>query len=481
MNYRIVLKSLGVLLICEAVSMLFALIVSLIYKESISAFLYSIGITLFAGLVMFKIKPLSQSIYARDGFVIVGLGWVMVSFFGCLPFYISGTIPVLINSFFESVSGFTTTGASILIEIESLPKGILFWRSFTHWVGGMGVLMLALAILPSVGARTLHIMRAESPGPNPGKLVPRISQTAKILYSIYFSITVIEIILLFIAGLPLYDSFIHAFGTAGTGGFSNRNLSVGAYGNIYVEIIITVFMLIFGANFALYFQILKGNSKSILKNEEFRFYLGVVFFSIAIVTINLTGLFDSIGQSLRYSSFQVASILTTTGYTTADFNQWPILSKMLLLLLMFVGGCAGSTGGAMKNIRILMLFKIIKTEIMKLVHPKAVHPVKIDGKAVDGGTVNGVKVFFITYIFIFVASILIISLDGKDIATTISSVAATIGNIGPGLGEVGATGNYFHMSVLSKLVLSFCMIVGRLEVFPILLLFVPAFWKKVNI
>jgi len=473
---------LGILLVCEALSMLPSLVVALIYREAGgAAFIYSILIILAVGFPLVFVKPYTSNFYARDGFAIVAIGWILISFFGSLPAFISGAIPSLVDSFFESISGFTTTGASILKEIESLPKGILFWRSFTHWVGGMGVLMLTLAILPSVGGRTQHIMKAESPGPNPGKLVPKIGQTAKILYGIYLAISVVEIVLLLVSGMPLYDSFIHTFGTAGTGGFSNMNASVGSYNNIAAEIIITVFMLIFGANFALYYQILKGYPRAPFKNEEFRFYIGVAVVSMILVAANINGsVFKSLWESLRHSSFQVASILTTTGYTTSNFDAWPMFSRIVLLILMFIGGCSGSTGGAIKNIRVLLLIKTMKQELMKIIHPRAVHPVKIDGKVVEEETLTRVMAFFFMYMFVFVFAVLIVSTDGKDIATTVSSVAATIGNIGPGLGLVGAVGNYSDMSVLSKLVLSFCMIVGRLEVYPILLLLVPSFWKKVN-
>lgn len=483
MNFKIVLKSLGIVLLIEAAFMLPSLVVAVLYKgNDIFAFLFSILVIMLCGTLLSLIKPKELTIYARDGFAIVGLGWMFISFFGGLPFLISGAIPSLVDSLFESVSGFTTTGASILSQIEGLPRGILFWRSFTHWIGGMGVLVLTLAILPSIGARAMNIMKAESPGPTPGKLVPRVGQTAKILYTIYFFITLIEIILLKLAGMPLYDSCIHAFGTAGTGGFSNMNSSIGAYNNVYIDIIITVFMLIFGVNFTLYYHLIKGNIKQILENEELRLYLGITAASIILVTINIYGsVFQSIAQSFRYSSFQIASILTTTGYSTADFNQWPVFSRIILLMLMFIGGCAGSTGGGMKNIRILMLSKIVKRELIKLVHPRAVYSIRIDGKRVEEDVLTGVSFFFFAYVMIFAVAVLIVSIDGKDIVTSTSAVIATIGNIGPGLGMVGPMGNYSEMSTLSKLTLSMCMVIGRLEIFPILLLFVPSFWKKVSI
>jgi trk system potassium uptake protein TrkH len=483
MNFKLVLRSLGVLLICEAFAIAIPVIVAAIYREpSIEAFIYTFFLLLAAGLPLLLIKPENKKIYSRDGFAIVALGWILISFFGSLPFFFSGVIPSPVDCLFESISGFTTTGATILTQVEGLPKSILFWRSFTHWIGGMGVLMLALAIIPSAKSRALHIIKAESPGPNPGKLVPKIGQTAKILYGIYMAITAVEIILLVVAGMPLFDSLVHAFGTAGTGGFSIKNASIGAYNNVYIEIIISVFMLLFGVNFALYYRALKGDFKSIFKDEELRFYIGVTAVSIVLITFNTMGnVFASLGESLRHSSFQVASIITTTGYTTTNFDLWPMFSKIILLILMFIGGCAGSTGGAIKNIRILLLLKILKRELVKIIHPRAVNSVKIGGKNVEEETLTGVLTFFYIYIFIFIWAVLIVSLDGKDIGTTISSVAATIGNIGPGIGEVGAAGNFHGLSVLSKLTLSLCMIIGRLEIFPILLLMVPSFWKKASI
>lgn len=483
MNSLMVLKNLGVLLICEAIAMIPSLIVAVNYKGSdVNAFLYTILVLVFLGGISRFIKPKNNNIYARDGFAIVAFGWILVSFFGALPFYFSGAIPSLIDSFFEASSGFTTTGASILKAIEGLPHGILFWRSFTHWVGGMGVLVLTLAILPSVGAGTLQIMKAESPGPSPGKLVPRVKETAKILYGIYLVITVLEIVLLMMAGMSLYDAFIHAFGTVGTGGFSNKNLSVGAYNNILVEVIISIFMFICGANFTLYYQALKGNIKGIFKDEEFRLYAGIVIVSILLITFNLTGsIFNSFGESLRHASFQVNSVITTTGYATVDFNTWPVFSKIILFVLMFIGGCAGSTGGAIKNIRILILFKTMKRELLKIIHPRAVYSIKIGGKTINEKTLSEILTFFFMYIFVFITAVIIVALDGKDIVTTLSSVAATLGNIGPGFELVGPAGNFSELSQLSKMVLSFCMLIGRLEIYPILLLLVPSFWKKVNI
>lgn len=483
MNFRVVSKVLGMLLVCEALLMLPALAVATYFQgPDIKAFALSILIIGINGIPLTFIKTGKRSIYARDGFAIVALGWILLSFFGSLPFVISGAIPSYIDAFFETSSGFTTTGASILTQIEGLPRGILFWRSFTHWVGGMGVIVLTLAILPSIGTGAIQMMKAESPGPNPGKLVPRLGETAKILYSIYLVITLAEIILLKLAGMTLYDACIHTFGTVGTGGFSNMNLSVGEYNNIYVEMIIVTFMFICGANFTLYYQMLKGNLAAPFKDEEFRFYFGTVALAILLVTINLHGtVFNSLWESLRHSSFQVVSVISTTGFVTTDFEKWGMFSKVILFMLMFLGGCAGSTGGAIKNIRFLLLFKVMKRELLQIIHPKAVYTVRLGGKAVDERTLAEVLGFFFMYIMIYIAAVLIVSLDNLDWATTISSVAATLGNVGPGFGIVGATGNYASMSDFTKIVLSLCMIIGRLEIYPVLLLGVPSFWKRVNI
>lgn len=483
MNYRMIFKSLGTVLCIEAACMVPALLVSLIYWQGdMVSFLLSILILTVCGLGLRQIKTVTNDIYLRDGFAIVAFAWLLVSIFGALPFLISGAIPSVMDALFESVSGFSTTGSTILREVESLPKGILFWRSSTHWMGGMGVLVLMLAIMPSVKGNTLHIMKAESPGPAPGKFVPKMGQVAKILYGMYVVLTMVEVIFLLVGGMSLYDSLIHAFGTAGTGGFSSRNASIGAYGSVYIEIVITVFMLLFGVNFTVYYTLLKGNVKSILKDEELRFYLGTVLVMIALIALNIKGtVFKSIGETIRYSSFQVSSIITTTGYATTDFNLWPLFSQWLIVLLMLTGASAGSTGGGMKCIRIILLFKIIKREITKIIHPRSVQTVKINGSAVDEEILSGIMAFFFIYIAIFAASTAVVSLDNKDMVSSTTAVLSAISNIGPGLGIVGPTGNFADFSIISKAVLSLCMIIGRLEIYPILLLLCPTSWKRVNI
>ncbi|HOL91258.1 MAG TPA: TrkH family potassium uptake protein [Clostridiales bacterium] len=483
MNYKLIFSNLGTVLAIEAALMIPSLLVSVIYgQDDVYAFLISITILIIAGFLLHLLKPKDSQMYARDGFATVALSWFFVSLFGSLPFLISGAVTSPMDAFFESVSGFTTTGATILTEVESLPRGILFWRSFTHWVGGMGVLALMLAVLPSVKPNSVHMLVAESPGPNPGKLVPKIKQTVKILYMIYTAMTLVQVVLLIISGMPVYDSIVHALGTAGTGGFSIKNTSIGAYNNVFAEIIIAVFMLLYGTNFSLYYQAIKGNIRSFLRDAEFRFYFGTVLVSIILITIDLTGkVFGSFWESLRYSSFQVSSIISTTGYSTADFNLWPSFSKAILVLLMFIGASAGSTAGGMKCIRIVLLMKLVRREIHRIIHPRSVYTVKIGGKTVNDDVLSGVTVFFYTFILIFAVALLIVSVEGKDMVSNFTAVAACIGNIGPGLGIVGPMGNFSAYSAISKAVFSFCMFAGRLEIFPVLLLFAPAFWKKVNI
>jgi len=478
-----IFKSIGTVLCIEAACMLPSLLISFIYHEkAATSLIISILITAVIGFVLSRIRASESSIYARDGFAIVALSWILMSIFGAIPFVISGVIPNFADALFECASGFSTTGATILKEIESLPKSILFWRSFTHWVGGMGVLVFMIAILPSVKANTINILKAESPGPSPGKLVPKIHQTAEILYIIYFVLTAIEVLLLIAGGMPLYDALIHAFGTAGTGGFSNRNANIAAYNSVYIDVVITVFMLIFGINFTLYYTILKKNIKSALQDEELRFYLGVVITAIILITFNIYGtVYHSIGESLRYASFHVSSIITTTGFSTADFNLWPRFSQVILVLLMFIGGNAGSTAGGIKCIRMVLLFKIIKREITKINHPRAIQAVKVNGRIVDENILSGVMAFFFFFMVITALSVLLVSLDGYDLVTTSTAVFTCINNVGPGLGMVGPAGNFADLSNLSKVVLTICMIAGRLEIYPIMLLFFPSSWKRGSI
>ena len=480
MNITAILNIIGHVMKYEIILLLIPFFVALFYGQGDSnAFLYTVLLMIPIALILIKIKGKKNEIYAKEGFLTVGLAWIVISFFGALPFVFSGAIPSLVDAFFETSSGFTTTGASILTEIQSLPKGILFWRSFTHWVGGMGFLIFILALMPTFSGNTIHLLKAESPGPTPGKIVPKIKQTAKILYAIYFVLTLIETIFLKSAGLSWYDSIIHALGTAGTGGFSNMNASVAAFNNPAVEWIITIFMLLFGVNFVLYFQLIRGNVKAFFKSEELKWYLIAVFASIIIIAVNIIPFnHGDVTKSIRDSAFQVSSIVTTTGYATVNFNLWPTLSKVILIMLMFMGAMAGSTGGGIKTIIIVIIFKAIRREIDKILHPRRVKSVKIDGNVVEEETISGVFLFIFAYIIISLIAIFIVSFDNFDVTTTVTSVIATLSNIGPGLEMVGPAGNFSAFSDLSKLVLSFCMLAGRLEIYPMLILFSPSLWKK---
>ena len=478
MNFKLVFRIVGASLLLEAAAMVLPLIVALIYGEDIGPFILTIAILLIVGLASVFLLKAKREFYAREGFFTVGLIWVLFSAFGALPFRFSGLFGNYVNCFFECASGFTTTGASILTAIEGLPYGLLFWRSFTHWLGGMGVLVLTAALLPSLGISSNHLIRAESPGPVKSKLVPRASQSSKILYAIYLALTVIQTVLLRIAGMPWYDSLIHAFGTAGTGGFSIKNNSVAFYQSPAIEIIITIFMLLFSVNFAMYFLLLTRKFKQVLKSDELRFFLAVVLVSIVLISVNIAPDFARTGDAVRAAAFQVSTIISTTGYSSVDFNLWPEFSKLLLVILMLIGACAGSTGGGIKCSRVLVLFRSAKREISSIIHPRSVSVVRLDGEPLTENTVRTTQSFFILYLFLIFASALVVGIDNFSFGTTITAVIACVSNIGPGLEAVGPMGNYAAFSNLSKLVLSFCMILGRLEMFPILVLFSRRAWKK---
>ena len=478
MNFKTVFRVAGFTLLVEAAAMLLPMGVALYYGEDPSPFLKTIGIMVVLGMLSVFALRGQRKFFAREGFFSVGLIWVLSGVFGALPFWFSGQFGSYVDCFFETISGFTTTGSTILTVIEGLPLGLLFWRSFTHWLGGMGVLILTTALLPFLGINSTHLIRAESPGPVKSKLVPRASQSSKILYAIYLALTVIQVFCLRIAGMPLYDSFIHAFGTAGTGGFSNRNLSVGAYGNPTFEIIITIFMILFSLNFALYFLVLTGKIKQALKSDELRFFLAVTAIATAIISINIAASMPTYADAVRTAAFQVASVISTTGFATADFNRWPELSRMLLVILMFIGACAGSTGGGMKCSRILVILRTIKAQVRSIIHPRAVSVVKLDGAPLSDSTVRTIYTYFATYIIITFASALVVGLDNFSFGTTLTAVITCISNVGPGLEAVGPMGNFAAFSPLSKLVLSMCMVIGRLEIFPILVLFSRSAWKR---
>ena len=478
MNNRMIAYIIGRILLTEAALLVLPLLVTVLYGESPVPFLIPILLLALCGGAMGWKKPKSTALYARDGLAVVALAWICMSLFGALPFVLSGDIPNYVDAFFETVSGFTTTGSSILTEIEPLSRGGLFWRSFTHWVGGMGVLVFVMAILPMNDGHGMHLMRAEVPGPTVGKLVSRMSDTAKILYSIYLVMTVVEIVLLLVGGMPLYDAAIHAFGTAGTGGFSCRNLSVGAYDSVYFDVVIGVFMLLFGVNFNLYYFLLIRRFRDVLHSEELRAYLLIVAASVLAIAVNISHLYQSFAASLRYAFFQVSSIITTTGYATADFNAWPAFSKAILVILMFVGACAGSTGGGMKVARIVILAKSSVCDMRKMLHPNAVATVRFEGKPIGEKNIRSVHLFLTVYLIVFTISCLLLSLEEMDLVTTFTAVAACMNNIGPGLEVVGPMGNFAAFSPWAKVLLSFDMLVGRLEIFPMLLLFAPSIWKR---
>ena len=478
MNYQMIGYVIGRILVTEAALLALPAVTALTYGESLRPFLLTALLLVAVGLVMGRKKPARTALYARDGFAVVALAWLLMSAFGALPFVLSGDIPFYVDAFFETVSGFTTTGASILTEIEPLHRGILFWRSFTHWVGGMGVLVFVMAILPMTDGHGMHLMRAEVPGPSVGKLVSRMSDTAKILYGIYLVLTVIEIILLMVGGMPLFDSCIHAFGSAGTGGFSNRNLSVGAYDNAYFDVVIGVFMLLFGVNFNLHYFLLIKRFKDVFHSEELRAYLGIVAAAVIAIAVDILHIYGSVGKSLCYAFFQVSSIITTTGFATADFNTWPTFSKGILVVLMFIGACAGSTGGGVKVARVVILVKSSLADMRKMLHPNAIATVRFEGKPLTERSVRGVHVFISVYVLVFAVSFLLLTLEGFDLVTTFTALAACINNIGPGLEVVGPMGNYAQFSPWAKLLLSFNMLVGRLEIFPMLLLCAPSIWKR---
>ena len=478
MNFKLILRITGATLLIEAATMAVPLGVALIYREDPLPFLMAIAVLLCLGLPLRFLLKSGRAFFAREGFCAVALIWVLLSAFGALPFWFSGQFGSYVDCLFETASGFTTTGSTILTAIEGLPYGLLFWRSFTHWLGGMGVLILAVALLPSLGVSSTFLIRAESPGPIASKLVPKASHSSKILYTIYLALTVLQTVLLRLAGLPWYDSLIHAMGTAGTGGFSNRNASVGAYGNPAVEIIITVFMLLFSVNFSLYFLLLCRKFKQVLKSDELRFFLIVVAAATVLIAVNIAPMYAGIGETVRTSAFQVASIISTSGFATADFNLWPEFSKIVLLILMFIGACAGSTGGGMQCARILVLMKTLRREIRTIIHPRAVAVVKLDGEAVPERTLGSIHAFFVAYMVCLFIAALVVGLDNFTLGTTLTAVVTCLSNVGPGLEAVGPMGNFAAFSPLSKLMLSLCMIVGRLEIFPMLVLFSRNAWKR---
>ncbi len=479
MNKKMVLNILGKILWAEAMLLVLPLIVSIIYGNSCTvAFLITIAVAIITALpLIIFCKTENKRIYSKEGFVIVSLAWIIMSVIGTLPFVISGEIPSFVDAFFETVSGFTTTGASILTDVESMSEGLLFWRSFTHWIGGMGVLVFVLALSQELPDRSIHIMRAEMPGPIVDKLVPKAKETAKILYLIYVVLTLAEIVILVLCKMPLFEAVVHAFGTAGTGGFGIKADSVTSYSPA-IQWVIAVFMFIFGINFNLFYLIILKRIKSVFRSSELWVYVGVAVVSCALITFNIYDSCEGLSEALRLSAFQVSSVMTTTGYATADFNMWQGFSKTLLLVLMFMGACAGSTAGGLKVSRVIILVKGMRRELHRLLHPRSVRTLKLEGKRLDEQTLSSANSYLTVYVASVVVIFLLLSIDKFDIETNFSATVACFNNIGPGLGAVGPAGNFSEYSVFSKLILTAAMLLGRLEIFPLLLCFSPATWLK---
>lgn len=480
MNYSIVIKVVGYILMVESALMLPSLFISMYTQEwDRAAFLITILLTLAVGFILSRKKSSRNSIFIRDGLAIVSLAWILASMFGALPLYLSKGTPTYINALFEIVSGFTTTGATVIANVEGLPHGILFWRSFTHWIGGMGILVFTLALLPALGVTGFQLYKAESPGPVAGKIAPRLKNTAKILYTIYFGITIIQVLLLKIGGMTWFESFVYTFGSVGTGGFSTKNNSVAYYDSTYIHLVIGFFMTISAINFSNYYLLLKGKVREFLQDEEMKLYLGIQAGAVILMAINLyLTSYDSLGLAFRDSYFQASSIMTTSGYSTVDFDQWSFFNKTILVTLMLVGGSAGSTAGGMKVIRILILFKMVKREIVRIFHPRSIVPIKVGGKVVPNEVISSIFSFTALYMIIFIASVILISLEGVDFESSISSVASALGNIGPGLAFTGPTRTFGEYSQVSIFYFTFLMLIGRLELYTVLALLAPRRWSN---
>lgn len=477
MNYRMICRVLSTILLCLAGLLLLPLIAGLCYGENVLNFAISIAVAASSGALLRLLRPRDSRLFARDGFAIVGLGWILMALIGALPFVISGSIPNYFDAVFETVSGLTTTGASVLNDIEAMPRGDMFWRQFTHWIGGMGVLVFIMAVLPGSNEHSMHIMRAEVPGPTVGKLVPRARQTATILYLIYIALTLAETVFLLCGGMNFYDALLHAFATAGTGGFSTKAASIAAFDSLYIELVTATFMILFGVNFNLYFLLLIKRGKDVVKNEELHWYLGIVAAAVLAIALGISKLYGGFGLALRHSYFYVASIISTTGFCTVDYTVWPEYCKWILVLLMFTGACAGSTGGGLKISRIAILSKTAQVEIKQTAHLQSVSLVQMDGRRVSDGTIKAVSVYFAQYIFFLLLFTFIVSLDGYDIATNFTAALSCLSNIGPGMSLIGPTGNFDIFSHAVKVALSLAMLIGRLEIYPILVLFSRHAWR----
>lgn len=480
MNYKMIAYLLGNILHIEGLLLIVPVAVAFGFREELSAtaFIASAVVCLIAGAVLKSREPKDVRIYGREGFIVAALSWIVMSFFGAIPFYLTRSIPGFINCYFETVSGFTTTGATVLTEIEHLPNSILFWRCFTHWIGGMGILVFMLAIMPLSDDRTMHLMRAEAPGPLVSKLVPRVKSTAKILYIIYVVLTILEIILLYAGGMSFFDSVIHAISTAGTGGFSNKNNSIAAYNSRYFEYVIAVFMLLFSINFNLYYLMIMRDFKNVWRNEELRMFLMIVAIATLLITTNIYDYYPTLEAAFRHAIFQVAAIMSTTGFVTANFDLWPEFSKTILFCLLFLGACGGSTAGGIKVSRFVILVKMVSREIRHIVHPRSVNLIKLDGFKIESEVTRSVASFIILYVLILLGSFVLLALNNFDFATNMTAVTTCLSNVGPGLNMAGPTENLAFFSGFSKLILCMDMLLGRLEIFPILMLFTPSIWRK---
>ena len=480
MNRKMILHTLGQIIRLEAALLLLPALVALLYGEGrcLQAFLVTALLALLLGtLLTLSTRSCSRVIFSKEGFVTVALAWLCLSAIGALPFVLSGSVPSYVDAFFETVSGLTTTGSSVLPDVEILPRGLLFWRSFTHWIGGMGILVLMMAIVPSDSGRSMHMMRAEMPGPVVGKLVPRVRDTANILYIIYLVLTAVMVVLLRCGGMSLYDSLIHTFGTAGTGGFGVYRNSLAGF-SPYIQWVVTIFMLLFGINFNLYYLILVRHFRAAIRSRELWVYLGLVLASSGLIAWNIRALYSTFGETVRQALFQVSSIITTTGYATTDFNRWPGLSKAVLLLLMFVGGCAGSTAGGLKVSRVQLLVASVRRDLQRALHPRSVATVRLEGKRVDEATVQGAGAYLVLYVALLALGFLLISFEPFGLESNLTAVITCLNNVGPGFGEVGPAGGFTAYSGFSKLVLSLEMLFGRLEIYPLLFLLSPSTWTK---
>jgi len=478
MNYRMIARVLALVLLIMAALLTLPLICALVYRESIAPFAVTMAITAAAGGALYLVKPKTADIYAKEGLVSVGLAWVIMSLFGAIPFVISGDIPRYVDALFETVSGFTTTGSSVLNNVEALSKSGLFWRSFTHWIGGMGVLVFIMAVLPMNGEHSMHIMRAEVPGPVVGKLVPRARKTAMILYLIYTGFTVAETIILALGDMSFYEALLHAFGSAGTGGFSTRGASVGSFNSLYDEIVIGFFLILFGTNFNLFYLVLIGRWREAVKSEELHWYWGILITAMLAIAIGIAPMYGSFKTALRHAFFNVCSLITTAGFGTEDFTKWPGYVQSIIFVLMLIGGCAGSTGGGMKLSRVMLLVKTAASDVKRVISPRSVTRVQMDGRRVTGETTMAVYTFISLYFLLALACTLIVSFDGYDFATNFTAAITCMSNVGPGLSLIGPAGNFSIFSSLSKVTMAITMLFGRLEIYAMMILFVPSTWKR---